>query len=236
MAKKFKLFSKLKTNVIDHPKIKYSRLRKRKWLRLKNTVPQRLSEFGSLLMSKQMLRAFYGNCSEKEFTSTYKKAKTLKGNTGVNFIKLLEHRLDTVLFRMRFANTFEEIHQFITHKHIMVNDQVVHTSSFIVKTGDKISIRKDSFDFICKNILTSFEQYLNLEKVKITKNADRIMIVFTSRSFLQQQVRSMVGCLKYLGEEKWNLKKFNEVLVLKKRVNCAPPAPPMGLYLTKVEY
>jgi len=168
MAKKFKLFSKLKTNVIDHPKIKYSRLRKRKWLRLKNTVPQRLSEFGSLLMSKQMLRAFYGNCSEKEFTSTYKKAKKLKGNTGVNFIKLLEHRLDTVLFRMRFANTFEEIHQFITHKHIMVNDQVVHTSSFIVKTGDKISIRKDSFDFICKNILTSFEQYLNLEKVKIT--------------------------------------------------------------------
>ena len=122
MSKKFKLFSKLKTNLIDHPKIKHNRLKKRKWLRLKNTVPQRLSEYGSLLMSKQMLRAFYGNCSEKEFISTYKKAKTLKGNTGVNFIKLLEHRLDTVLLRMRFANTFEEIRQFITHKHILVND------------------------------------------------------------------------------------------------------------------
>lgn len=170
MSKKFKLFSKLKTNLIDHPKIKHNRLKKRKWLRLKNTVPQRLSEYGSLLMSKQMLRAFYGNCSEKEFISTYKKAKTLKGNTGVNFIKLLEHRLDTVLLRMRFANTFEEIRQFITHKHILVNNKIVHTSSFTLKTGDKITIRKESFEFISKRVLYNLEQYLNIENQKINDN------------------------------------------------------------------
>lgn len=170
MSKKFKLFSKLKTNLIDHPKIKHNRLKKRKWSRLKNTVPQRLSEYGSLLMSKQMLRAFYGNCSEKEFISTYKKAKTLKGNTGVNFIKLLEHRLDTVLLRMRFANTFEEIRQFITHKHILVNDKIVHTSSFTLKTGDKITIRKESFEFISKRVLYNLEQYLNIENQKINDN------------------------------------------------------------------
>ena len=163
MSKKFKLFSKLKTNLIDHPKIKHNRLKKRKWLRLKNTVPQRLSEYGSLLMSKQMLRAFYGNCSEKEFISTYKKAKTLKGNTGVNFIKLLEHRLDTVLLRMRFANTFEEIRQFITHKHILVNGKIVNSPTYQIRSGDLISVRETSFDFIYGRVLNSFEQYLNIQ-------------------------------------------------------------------------
>lgn len=175
MSKKFKLFSKLKTNIIDHPKIKYGRLKKRKWLRLKNTVPQRLSEYGSLLMAKQLLRAFYGNCSEKEFILTYKQAKTLKGNTGVNFIKLLEHRLDTVLFRMRFANTFEEVRQLITHKHILVNGKVVYTSSFSLKTGDKITVRKESFDFIYNKVLYSYEQYLNSDNKKVNDEISNII-------------------------------------------------------------
>ena len=105
-----------------------------------------------------------------------------------------------------------------------------------MKKGANILKGRHDFSSYRASSCTAKSPIKNLEKVKITKNADRIMIVFTSRSFLQQQVRSMVGCLKYLGEEKWNLKKFNEVLVLKKRVNCAPPAPPMGLYLTKVEY
>jgi tRNA pseudouridine38-40 synthase len=75
-----------------------------------------------------------------------------------------------------------------------------------------------------------------LEKSKITKANNRIEITFVSKSFLQQQVRSMVGCLKYLGENKWTLKKFKNVLLSKKRFNCAPPAPPQGLYLIKVDY
>ncbi|MFL2894971.1 MAG: hypothetical protein ACJZ4K_01385 [Candidatus Pelagibacter sp.] len=53
---------------------------------------------------------------------------------------------------------------------------------------------------------------------------------------MQQQVRSMVGCLKYLGEEKWSLKKFESVMRSKKRILCAPPAPPKGLYLARVIY
>ena len=72
--------------------------------------------------------------------------------------------------------------------------------------------------------------------VKIKSLKNKIEIEFRSQSFLQQQVRSMVGCLKYLGEKKWTLKKFESVISLKKRVLCAPPAPPEGLYLTKVIY
>ena len=72
--------------------------------------------------------------------------------------------------------------------------------------------------------------------VKIKSKNDKIEIEFQSQSFLQQQVRSMVGCLKYVGEKKWTLKKFNFVMNSKKRILCAPLAPPEGLYLAKVIY
>ena len=72
--------------------------------------------------------------------------------------------------------------------------------------------------------------------IKIKSIKGRIEIQFKSKSFLQQQVRSMVGCLKYLGEKKWNLKKFDLVIKSKKRIFCAPPAPPEGLFLEKVIY
>ena len=75
-----------------------------------------------------------------------------------------------------------------------------------------------------------------LEHVNIKKNNNKIVITFSSRSFLQQQVRSMVGCLKKVGEEKWTIKKFKFTMDSKKRINCAPPAPPYGLYLLKVSY
>tara|TARA_B100000795_G_C22789542_1_gene436242 strand:- start:1337 stop:2077 length:741 start_codon:yes stop_codon:yes gene_type:complete len=75
---------------------------------------------------------------------------------------------------------------------------------------------------------------IKLIKIKSSKN--RIEIQFKSQSFLQQQVRSMVGCLKYLGEKKWNLKTFDKVFKSKKRILCAPPAPPEGLFLAKIIY
>tara|TARA_Y100000591_G_C21764715_1_gene662125 strand:- start:243 stop:983 length:741 start_codon:yes stop_codon:yes gene_type:complete len=75
-----------------------------------------------------------------------------------------------------------------------------------------------------------------IKSAKIKFKKDIIEIEFHSRSFLQQQVRSMVGCLKYVGEKKWNLKKFIEVLNKRKRILCAPPAPPEGLFLVRVIY
>ena len=72
--------------------------------------------------------------------------------------------------------------------------------------------------------------------VQIKSKKDKIEIEFRSKSFLQKQVRSMVGCLKYLGEGKWTLKKFENVMNSKKRELCAPPAPPEGLFLSKIIY
>ena len=75
---------------------------------------------------------------------------------------------------------------------------------------------------------------MKVAKIRVSKY--KIEIEFRSQSFLQHQVRSMVGCLKYLGEKKWSLKKFENVLNSKKRSLCAPPAPPEGLYLKKIIY
>ena len=75
-----------------------------------------------------------------------------------------------------------------------------------------------------------------MEKILIKKNKDKITLQFTSRSFLQQQVRSMVGCLKYLGEGKWNLNDFKSSFKSVNRSNCAPPAPACGLYLKNINY
>ena len=75
---------------------------------------------------------------------------------------------------------------------------------------------------------------MKLVKIKSFKN--KIEIEFRSQSFLQRQVRSMVGCLKYLGEKKWSLKKFENVVKSKKRILCAPPAPPEGLFLSRIMY
>ena len=75
-----------------------------------------------------------------------------------------------------------------------------------------------------------------MKSVKIKSKNNKIEIEFQSQSFLQKQVRSMVGCLKYVGEKKWTLKKFISVMNSKNRILCAPPAPPEGLYLARVIY
>ena len=75
-----------------------------------------------------------------------------------------------------------------------------------------------------------------MKLVKIVSSKDKIVIEFQSKSFLQKQVRSMVGCLKYLGEKKWTLKKFDNVINSKKRVLCAPLAPSEGLFLSRIIY
>ncbi len=75
-----------------------------------------------------------------------------------------------------------------------------------------------------------------MKSVRIKSKNYKIEIEFQSQSFLQKQVRSMVGCLRYVGEKKWTLKKFMNVMNSKKRILCAPPAPPEGLYLARVIY
>ncbi len=75
-----------------------------------------------------------------------------------------------------------------------------------------------------------------LKTIKITKKKEKIIFILRSKSFLKNQVRSIVGCLKYVGEKKWTIKDLEKVLKSKNRNNCAPPAPAQGLYLSRIIY
>tara|TARA_B100000902_G_scaffold165101_1_gene160068 strand:- start:37 stop:774 length:738 start_codon:yes stop_codon:yes gene_type:complete len=106
----------------------------------------------------------------------------------------------------------------------------------VMKKGAKSLVGRKDFSTFRASTCRAKSPVKTMRMVKITTSKDKIEIEFRSQSFLQQQVRSMVGCLKYLGEKKWSLKKFESVVNSKKRILCAPPAPPEGLYLTRVIY
>ena len=106
----------------------------------------------------------------------------------------------------------------------------------IMKKGAKKLIGTKDFSTFRASSCRAKSPIKTLKMVKIKSLKNKIEIEFRSQSFLQQQVRSMVGCLKYLGEKKWSLKQFENVVKSKRRVLCAPPAPPNGLYLKRVIY
>ena len=114
----------------------------------------------------------------------------------------------------------------------------------IMKKLDLVAMKKGAKKLVGTKDFSTFKasscsakspiKTMKLVKIKTFKN--KVEIEFRSQSFLQQQVRSMVGCLKYLGEKKWSIKKFESVMNSKKRVLCAPPAPPEGLFLVRIIY
>ena len=106
----------------------------------------------------------------------------------------------------------------------------------LMKKGAKKLTGTRDFSTFRSSSCNSKSPVKTMKLVKIKSLKDEIEIEFRSQSFLQHQVRSMVGCLKYLGEKKWSLKKFNDVMKSKKRSLCAPPAPAEGLFLTRIIY
>ena len=105
-----------------------------------------------------------------------------------------------------------------------------------MKEGAKLLKGTHNFSTFRSSSCESKSPVKTLKKVSIKKSKKKIILTFISKSFLQQQVRSMVGALKYLGEGKWTLSDFKKAFKSKKRSMCAPPAPPCGLYLHKVKY
>lgn len=103
----------------------------------------RLSDYGRQLRMKQMIRRYY--CVlERQFRNYYEEADRQKGSTGDNLLRLLESRLDNVVYRLGFASTRMEAKQLISHKAILVNGRSVNISSYIVKPNDVIEIREKS--------------------------------------------------------------------------------------------
>ncbi|HQQ62709.1 MAG TPA: 30S ribosomal protein S4 [Pseudomonadales bacterium] len=103
----------------------------------------RLSDFGVQLREKQKVRRIYG-VLEKQFRGYYAEASRRKGNTGENLLRLLECRLDNVVYRMGFGSTRAEARQLVSHKAISVNGSTVNVPSYQVKAGDIIAVREKS--------------------------------------------------------------------------------------------
>ena len=106
----------------------------------------------------------------------------------------------------------------------------------LIKKGSKKLIGKHDFSTFRSSNCNAKSPIRTINKIIICKSKNQIKFKFKSKSFLKNQVRSMVGCLKYLGEKKWNLKKFENVIKMKDRKKVAPPAPACGLYLEKIIY
>lgn len=100
----------------------------------------RETEYGLQLREKQKVRRIYG-VLEKQFRNYFEKAARLKGSTGENLLKLLERRLDNVVYRMGFGSTRAEARQLVSHRAILVNGKIVNIPSYSVMPGDIVTVK-----------------------------------------------------------------------------------------------
>ena len=106
----------------------------------------------------------------------------------------------------------------------------------MLKRGAKILEGTHDFSIFRASSCSAKSPIKKMLPIKVNKTNGKIKIRFSSISFLQNQVRSMVGCLKYLSTGKWSVSDFKKAFKSKKRERCAPPAPACGLYLSSVKY
>ena len=100
------------------------------------------TDYGLQLVAKQKLKAYYGNIGERQFSRYYQEAVRRRGDNGQMMIELLERRLDTVVYRMKFVPTVFAARQFVNHGHILINGKRVNIASYSVKDGDVIEVRE----------------------------------------------------------------------------------------------
>ena len=105
-----------------------------------------------------------------------------------------------------------------------------------MKKGAKLLLGTHDFSTFRSSSCQAKSPIKTITKTSVIKSGQKIIFNFESQSFLQQQVRSMVGCIKYLGDGKWNFNNFKMAFKSKNRLKCAPPAPACGLYLKKISY
>ena len=102
------------------------------------------TDYGIQLNAKQKLKSYYGNINERQFRNVYRKALKKKGDTTENLVGLLETRLDTIIYRAKFAPTVFSARQLINHGHFKVNKKKVNISSNTVKENDLIEVKDKS--------------------------------------------------------------------------------------------
>ena len=181
--------------------------------------------------------------SSKKIHNTIKFIHSLNFFLNKKLVSIIEIKKKNLNFHSRYSA--KERH----YKYLIVNrlappsidrDKILHIRKKIdldiMKKGAKKLLGTHDFSTYRASNCYSKSPIRTLKKINISKRNEKIIIQFKSKSFLRNQVRSMVGCLIYLGQKKWSLKKFESVFKLKKRKLCAPPAESRGLYLERIIY
>ena len=191
----------------------------------------------------------HANEQSAHFNSIHKIKDNNKFLNSINFflnkkkISILNIKKRNKLFHSRYSAKMR------IYKYIIINRKSPLSLDFnrawyvrnildlnLIKKASKLLLGTKDFSMFRSSSCGANSPIRTIKSIEIKKEKEKIIFFFKSKSFLQQQVRSMVGCLKYVGEKKWNLTKFRKYVNLKKRSNCAPPAPSSGLYLLKVIY
>jgi len=160
-----------------------------------------------------------------------------------NYISILDIKNKNINFHARFSARLR------TYEYLIINRQgdlsidrnrAWHVKKNInlklLKKGAKILEGTHDFSIFRASTCSAKSPIKKMQPIKVSKSNGKIKIRFSSKSFLQNQVRSMVGCLKYLSTGKWSFTFFKKAFKSKKRELCAPPAPACGLYLLNVKY
>ena len=145
IAAKYKIDRRLGWNLWGRPKSPYNNRNSRPGQHGADGHRRRkLSDYGIQLFAKQKLKFYYGDLTEKQFRGIFNKASNKKGDTSQILIELLERRLDTNVYRMKFVPTIFAARQLVNHGHVKVNGKKVNIPSYTVEDGDEISLKDQS--------------------------------------------------------------------------------------------
>jgi tRNA pseudouridine38-40 synthase len=159
------------------------------------------------------------------------------------FVSILDLKKKNLNFSARFNAKLRTYEYFIINRlgTLSINkNKAWHIKKILdlqlMKKGAKVFEGTHNFGTCRASSCSAKSAIKKVYPIKVTKLKDKIKIRISSKSFLQNQVRSMIGCLKYLSTGKWSYLKFKKAFKSKNRSNCAPPAPAHGLYLLDIKY
>ncbi len=160
-----------------------------------------------------------------------------------NFVSILDLKKKNFNFNARFDAKLRTYEYFIINRLgtlSIYKNKAWHIKKKIdlqlMKKGAKVFEGTHNFGTCRASSCSARSAIKRVYPIKISKLKDKIKVRISSKSFLQNQVRSMIGCLKYLSTGKWSYLEFKKAFKSKNRTNCAPPAPAHGLYLFDIKY
>ena len=141
----------------------------------------KLSDYGIQLQAKQKLKSYYANMNERQFRNCYRKAIKKKGDTVENLIGILERRLDTIVYRAKFALTIFSSRQLINHGHIKVNGKKVNIPGYLLKEEDTIELKEKSKQLATVDVSLASKERDVPEYLQLDEKQKKIKFVRTPK-------------------------------------------------------